>query len=150
MTICTSIWAVTQLKTGNETVSRCERSRCKWSINDWTERLKQKINRNKSFFRIRLGSRGPSKIPSMMITVDSTNEPVRVLVRKCPAEQRKYLEVYFGELLRKGFLKACLQASWQAAPHLVPKVSKAKYRTSLTLRPVITRTKTKQWAVQII
>lgn len=75
---------------------------------------------------------------------------MKVKVRKYPAKQRRFFDAYFDKSVGMGFLKVCPQAPWQAALHLVPKYSKAKYRTTIDLRPVNAATKAEQWPMPII
>lgn len=44
----------------------------------------------------------------------------------------------------------CPEASWQAAPHLAPKDSKSKFRTTIDFCPVNAATKAEQWPMPII
>lgn len=87
-----------------------------------------------SVFEIRLGRCGPAKFKPMKIFLDPANKPVKVKVRKYPAEQIKLLNVYFSNLMDIEFLKPCLQVEWQAALHLVPKECKSKFRMTIGLR----------------
>lgn len=113
-------------------------------------RLKQIIKNNMSVFKIRLGSGGPTKVKPMKIILEPSKKPIKVKVRRYPAEQRKFLNAYFSKLIEMGFLKPCPQAAWQAAPHLVPKDSNAKFRTMTDLRPVNAATKAEQWPMPVI
>lgn len=54
------------------------------------------------------------------------------------------------KLLGVGFLKACLQAPWQAALQLMLEDSKPKFRTKIDLFPVHAATKAEQWPGSII
>lgn len=114
------------------------------------KKLEEIIQQNKTVFKIRLGSGGPANVTPMKIVLDETKKPVKVKVRKYPKEQRKFLDTYFSKLVDMGFLKPCPQASWQAAPHLVPKESKSKFRTTIDLRPVNAATKAEQWPMPVI
>lgn len=86
----------------------------------------------------------------MRIELGRTYKLVKVQVRKYPADQRRLREAYSDELVKTGFFKVCPQASWPAAPHLVPKDSKSKYRKSIYLCPVGVATKAEQWPKPII
>lgn len=71
----------------------------------------------------------------MKTRLDQSKTPVKVKLRKYPTEQRKFLDKYLSRLVELNFIKPCPQAAWQAAPHMVPKDSEAKYRTTIDLRP---------------
>lgn len=129
---------------------RINEARANGLSGEGTEKLERIINRNRSVFRTRLGSDGLAKVPLMKISLDSSKTSVKVKVRKYPTEQRRFLDACFDELVKMGFLKVCPTASWQAAPHLVPKDSKTKYRTTIDLRPVNAATKAEQWPMPII
>lgn len=86
----------------------------------------------------------------MKIVMDDTKTPVMVEMRKSPTEHREFLDVYFSKLVEMGFLKPFLQAFWQAAPDLVPKCSKSKYRTTTDLRTVDAGTFAEQWPMPLI
>lgn len=67
-------------------------------------------------------------------------------VRRYPTEQRNFLNKYVQKLVEYGFFIENKNASWQAAPHIVPKHgSKVKYRTVVDLRPVNSATKPVPW-----
>lgn len=66
--------------------------------------------------------------------MEDSIKPVKVKVRKYPADKRNFLDVYFSNLVEMGFPKPYPQTSLQAAPHLVPKNSKSKYRSTIDLR----------------
>lgn len=89
-----------------------------------------------SIFKILLGSGGPAKAPLMKIVSDSTKKPVKVKIRKFPAEKRNILDAYFARTVDMRFLKPYAHDSWQEAPYLVPKNSKYKFQTTIVLRPV--------------
>lgn len=67
---------------------------------------------------------------SMKIYLNDSKTPVKVKVRKYPANQRMFLDAYFDELVKMGFLKVCPTKSWRVAPHLVPEDTKQS-----TVRP---------------
>lgn len=54
---------------------------------------------------------------------------------------------FLVQLTKLGPVAASAQALWQAAPHLLPKDSKAKLRMSLNLRPVKISRKAENWAM---
>lgn len=112
--------------------------------NKGVEILAASIDKYKFILKIRLGSEGPARMPLMKIALDATKKSVKVKVRKHPAEHRKFLDAYFAEMVSTGLFKVCPTAAWQAAPHLVPKDSKSKYRTTIDLRPVNAATKPEQ------
>lgn len=74
------------------------------------KRLKQILEKHRVIFRIRLGSGGPAKVKPMKIVLDETKKPIKVKVRKYPAEQRRFLNLYIDKLVEMGFLKICPQA----------------------------------------
>lgn len=78
-------------------------------------------------FRLRLGSGGQSKITSMKIRFNQSKAPVKVKVRKYPAEQQNFLDEYLSKLVELNSIKPCLQAAWQATPHSVPKYQKSGF-----------------------
>lgn len=75
---------------------------------------------------------------------------VKVKVRNDPADQQNILEAYLNELVMVGFLKIYLIESWQAAPPLVQKDVKTKYRTTINLQMVNAVTKIEQRPMPII
>lgn len=110
------------------------------------ERLRSLISKFKHIFRLRLGKGKPAKVPPMKIDLDTSKSPVKAKVRRYPHEQRKFLNKYVEKLVEMGFFIPNPKASWQAAPHLVVKHnSKAKFRTTIDLRPVNGATKKNQW-----
>lgn len=112
--------------------------------------LKSAIAQHRSIFKVRLGSGGPAKVTPMKLQIDPSKLPVKVKVGKYPIVQRKFLDMYLSQLLSLEFIKPCPQASWQAAPHLVPKDSKFLFRTTIDLRPINSATKAEQWPMPII
>lgn len=71
-------------------------------------------------------------------------------MREYPADQQKFLDASLIELVKTEFLKVCLTASWQAAPHLASKDAKTRYCTTTDLRPVNAATTTEQWPMPIV
>lgn len=115
-----------------------------------TKRFEEIIDKHKSIFKIRLGSRSPAKIRPMMIILDDNKNPVKEKEREYSEEQRKFLYLYFDKLMEMGLLKTCPQPWWQAAPHLLPRDSKSKFRTTIDLRPVNAATKVEQRPMPVI
>lgn len=103
--------------------------------------LAASVEKHKSIFRIRFGSGGPARVSPMKIALDATKQLMKVNVCKYPAQQRKFLDAYFVKLLSMGLLKVFPTAAWQAAPHLVLKDFRSKYRTTINPRPVNAATK---------
>lgn len=86
----------------------------------------------------------------MKIEVDPNKRPVKVKVRRYPPEQRLFLDKYINRLVELGFLVPNPNATWQAAPHLVPKDSKAMFRTTIDLRPLNSATVPVSWPMPYI
>lgn len=114
------------------------------------KKLQEIIQRHRSVFRLRLGSGGPARVTAMKIRLEDGKMPVKVKVRKYPTDQRKFLDEYLDKLVKLDFIRPYPQAAWQAAPHLVPKNSKAKFRTTIDLRPVNAATIAEQWPMPVI
>lgn len=108
------------------------------------KKLKQTIQQNRSVFKIRLVRGGSAENTIMEITLDRSEKPLYVKVCKYPADQRRVLDVFFGNLVKLVSLKMCPAALWQAAPHLVPKDSKSRLGTTLDLNLVNAATKAEQ------
>lgn len=106
--------------------------------------LERTINENKLVFSIPLGSGRPVRVPSMRMYLDKTKNPVEAKLCRNRLEQRKFLDAYFEKLVKMGSLMVCPQAALQAAPHLVSKVSKAKFKRSINLRPANAATKAEE------
>lgn len=100
------------------------------------EKLPETIQIHRSVFKLRLGSGGPARVTPMMIRQEEGKMPVKVKVRKYPADQRRFLNAYLERLVEVDFFRPYLRVAWQAAPHLVPKNLKTKFRTTIDLRPV--------------
>lgn len=64
---------------------------------------------------------------------------------KYPTLQRTFLDNYMSKMSKIGFNKPFPQASWEAAPHAVPKDAKALIRSAIDLRSVNAATKVEQW-----
>lgn len=78
----------------------------------------------------------------MQIKVDLKKHLVKAKLRKYPPSQRRFLDKYVDKLVEMGFFIPNPKASWQAAPHLVPKDSMAQFRKTIDLRPINTATTT--------
>lgn len=87
-----------------------------------------------SVFKISRGSGGPARVLPMDITLDSSKNPVRVKTRRYPMNQGSFSNYYLSQLTSLGLIKSESTVPWQAAPHLVPKDSHAKFRTNIDLR----------------
>lgn len=81
----------------------------------------------------------------MRIKLDPRKRPVRCKLRRYPAPQRAFLNKYVDKLVEMGFFIPNPNAQWQAAPLLVPKNSKACFRTTIDLRPVNAATIKQAW-----
>lgn len=82
----------------------------------------------------------------MRIEIDASKQPVKSKVRRYPVDQRKFLNKYVEKLVEYGFFFENNEATWQAAPHIVPKPdSKAKFRATIDLRPVNSAMKAMAW-----
>lgn len=84
----------------------------------------------------------------MRTALNRTKRPVKSTVRRYPTEQRKCLNKYVEKLVEMGFLIPNPNTQWQSTPHLVPKQSKAHYRTTIDLRSVNTSTESQAWPMQ--
>lgn len=109
--------------------------------------LRRILNQYQDVFRLGLGSHGPARVPPMKIVLDDKIKPVRSKVRRYSVEQRKFLNNYMSNLCKMGCLIPNAQASWQAAPHLVPKDSPAKFRMTIDLLRVSGATKQDAWSM---
>lgn len=72
----------------------------------------------------------------MKIKLEPNRKLAKVKGRKYPDIQRKFLGAYLSQIVDFGFIKPSTQATWLAAPHLVPKKFASKFRTKIDLRPV--------------
>lgn len=99
------------------------------------------IYKSKTIFNIWPESGGPASVPPLKITLDSTERPVNVKLRRYSAAKREFLNFYMSQLVSLDIMKPNALASWEAVPHLVPKDSNEKYRTKIELRPVNAETK---------
>lgn len=93
------------------------------------------VDNRKPISKIRFGSGGPAKVTSMKKNLDASKKPVEVKVCKYVADQWRFFDAYFEESVKTGFLNACVKAKWQAAPHLFPKGSKSRFKTTIDLQP---------------
>lgn len=107
-------------------------------------RLESMLTKHRAAFRLRLGRGGPAKVTPMKIVITPGKPPVRVKVRRYPTEQRTFLNNYLTKLAEFGLIKSDSKASWQAAPHLVPK-GKSNWRITIDLRPINAATKSENW-----
>lgn len=83
----------------------------------------------------------------MKIEVDEKKRPVKCKVRRYPPAQRRFLNKYVDKLVEMGFLQPNPDAKWVAAPHLVPKNSKAQFRTTIDIGPLNSATIGQSWSV---
>lgn len=112
---------------------------------DGVKKLRTLLFDNKAVFRIRLGKSEPALVSPMKIDLDPRKKPVKSKVRRYPPRQRKFLNKYIETLVEYGYWIPNPNATWQAAPHLVPKNSKAEFRTTIDTRPVNSATLKKAW-----
>lgn len=83
----------------------------------------------------------------MKINLEPAKRSVKVITRKYPDNQRKFLGSCLSELVDSGFIESSAQSSWQAAPHLVPTELPAKFRAKISLRPVNAASIKEQWSM---
>lgn len=82
----------------------------------------------------------------MKIELQANKRPVKAKARRYPAKQRAFLNKYVDQLVSMGFLIPNANATWQAAPLLVPKPnSKAQFRLAINLQPVNAATVKEAW-----
>lgn len=98
--------------------------------------MKHIVKGVRSIFRKKVSNDRPAVVAQMKRNLDDTKKKVKVKVCKYPVDQEKLFDAYFNELVKMALLKVCPTASWQAAPHLVPKDARTKYRTTIDLLPV--------------
>ena len=104
------------------------------------------LHAHKDIFKVRLGASPPAKVKPMKIRLVPNCKPVKAKARRYPGEQRAFLTKYVDRLLEMGFVVNNPNASWQAAPLMVPKPgSRAKYRLAIDLRPVNAATIKEAW-----
>ena len=95
---------------------------------------------------MRLGKTDPALVTPMKIELKPDSVPVKVRARRYPPQQRSFLNKYVDELVRMGYFIPNPDASWQAAPHIVPKPnSRARYRMTIDTRPINAATVKKAW-----
>jgi Reverse transcriptase (RNA-dependent DNA polymerase) len=75
-------------------------------------------------------------LPAMQIHLKPGALPARVKVRKYQVEQRELLSRLVGELVANGHAFRNPNATWCAAPLLVPKEGPGNFRFTVDLRPV--------------
>ena len=109
------------------------------------ERLRAILEKRYGVFRLRLGKSAPAKVEPMRIRLQKDAKPIKVKVRRYSQEQRRFLDDYIAKLLDMGFIREAKTADWQAAPLLVPKASRARFRLTLDLRPVNSATIKEAW-----
>lgn len=97
------------------------------------KRLKQTLEKHQLVFRIILGSGRLAEVKPMKTVLEKSKKPVEFKLRKYPAEQRKFQNVYIEKFVGMGSPKTCPQASGQVASHLVPKDSKSKFQATIDL-----------------
>lgn len=114
------------------------------------EEMKTIIQKHKSVFKPRRGSSGPAKLTPMKIRLGKHKTPVKVIVSKYPAEQRKFVYDHSSKFVSLTSIKPGPQTSWQAARHLVPIDSKAKFRIPVDLHPVNDANIAEQWPMPMI
>lgn len=98
-------------------------------------------------FRISLGSELVAKVTAMNVIFDQNKNPVKVKLRRYPAEQWLLLNQYGDSQMKVRFMALDATASWQAAIYLVPKFPPAKLRTNINLRSVNTSSLGEIWPV---
>lgn len=101
-------------------------------------------NKHQGAFRIRLGDDVKADIATMKITVDASKKLVRVKIRKYLTEQWRFLDTYFEQLVKVGYLRPNPHASWKAAPHPVAKES-TRFRVTIDLKMVNMATTSDTW-----
>lgn len=74
-------------------------------------RLEDIIEKPKSVFKIRLESGVPAKVSSTNLALENLKKLMKIKLRKYPADQKKFLYIYFTNLVDIGFLKLFAQAS---------------------------------------
>lgn len=85
----------------------------------------------------------------MKIAIDNTKKPVRVKVRNCPAI-KKIIGCIFRWIGKDGLSQSLSTSIMAGSSPFGTIASKAKYRTTIDLRPVNAATKAKKWPIPII
>lgn len=73
--------------------------------------MRKMIQKHKSVFRLRLESGRLAKITPMKIRLDQNETPVKVNVRKYPADQLNFLDEYLSKLVELNKIKPGPQAA---------------------------------------
>lgn len=99
---------------------------------------------HRGVFILKLETGGPGHITPMKSKIDRNKKPIKVNVRRYPADKKALFKTYVDKLIHYDILIPDSTVSWQAAPHLVPKLTKdSKYRIIIDLRPVNSESKAK-------
>lgn len=110
------------------------------------DHLLQLILKHISVFKIRLGNDVPAEITPVKIRLDPKKQPTRVKTRNNRTEQMMFMDSYFQNLVEYGYIEPNPNASWQCAPHLIPK-DKTRYRVTIDSWPVNPATIYKAWTM---
>ena len=81
----------------------------------------------------------------MRVRLETGKRAIKVKARRYSADQKEFLEKYVQQLVDMGFFIEMSTANWQAAPNLVEKKGRAKYRMTIDLRPVDSATAKESW-----
>ena len=107
--------------------------------------LRELLLEFEDIFRVRLGKTDPAKVEPMKVNLKPDAQPIIAKARRYKADQREFLNRYMAELERMGFVRSNPQSQWAAAPLLVPKDSKARFRMTVDMRPVNAATEPIAW-----
>ena len=107
--------------------------------------LRQPLLEFEDIFRVRLRKKDPAKMEPMKVNQKPDAQPIIAKARRYKAEQREFLNRYMAELERMRFVRSNPQSQWAAAPLLVPKDSKARFRMTVDMRPVNAATEPIAW-----
>lgn len=87
------------------------------------EELKGILQEYREVFRCRLGRGRPANLEPMKVSICEGARPIKCKVRNYSKDQREILKSFFDNATEMGFMRKNPNASWTAAPLLVPKPS---------------------------
>lgn len=112
---------------------------------DGTAKLRSVLHTFRDVFRIRLGNDPPAKVEPMRVSLKPHAQGIITKSRRYSPDQREYITKFLKRAKQYGFIKENRNATWAAAPLLVPKPNSRKFRLTFDYRPVNNATLSTGW-----
>ncbi|KAF0726062.1 hypothetical protein Ae201684_015612 [Aphanomyces euteiches] len=113
-------------------------------------KLTSLLTKFEDVFRIEIGRDPPVKVPPMVVKLKPGATPVKCGARRYSLNHREFMKTHMEELCEAGLMYRNDSSAWASPPYIVAKPGTNKYRMTVDVRSVNSRTEPVQWPMPVI